>query len=735
MRRKLISFFILLSFMVTMVSPVMAQSESPKFNQEQALKLAKEVLSVPDSLKNVQISYREESYNEPRKIWEFVWDDSKFGQWHNYRAEINADTGEIISFSEDQDWNQYTKSNKTKSEQECRVIAENLIKKLSAEKWQQVKEVTLPDRKYQEVYSYGPKRYQFTYQRVVDGIFFPENTINISINGENGKVMNYWCNWDNSISFPKVQPSVTVEDAEKIFREKIGMNLMYFQQYGYSPANIARKTPVPLYYSVWDDYGQTGVIDALTGKVIDMYGKEVTVKEKVYLPVKPEPGANNDSGTILSLEEAKAKIKEYVNIPDNLKLMSSRYSEGWGAGSQKVWQFDYNLSDYRGGSSLNVAVDAVTGELINYSRWEQAWDTNKEREVKLDYDACKKIAQEFLKKAAPNRADYVFLYEPLIKSVWFTDGKAIEPPVYSFSFRRIVNGVAFPANSFNIDVDNVTGEIRSFWSNWDSGAKFTDTKDIISEQEAFDKLLAVEKPSLVYTYKVSENGAPSRELMLVYRFFKDVPRIVNASTGKVSTTMEIENPIILEDVSGHWAERELRSLASWGIITGSNNKFNPDKPVTRAEFVNMLAVAKGLEPVEAKTPTFTDVPKEAWYYGSVEAAAKAGLIKGSGGEFNPDKTISRQEIVVMLINSLNDSGQQDSSLDLDKKFKDANTVSSWARKAVTKSVELGILAGKNGSLKPMDPATRAEAAVMLMKLISGENGGKFPYSYAKGYIG
>lgn len=49
-------------------------------------------------------------------------------------------------------------------------------------------------------------------------------------------------------------------------------------------------------------------------------------------------------------------------------------------------------------------------------------------------------------------------------------------------------------------------------------------------------------------------------------------------------------------------------------------------------------------------------------------------------------------------------------------FKDSSKVASWAKTAMAQAIEMGVVTGQNGLLKPTQPATKAEAAVMLMRL-------------------
>lgn len=732
MRRKVLSLLLVVTMVVGIITPAVAQGDSAGITQEQAMKIAKDMFNIPDSLKEVQIGYREDEYPVLRKVWEFSWSDSMLGRWQHYRVEVDADTGNILSYFEDQDWSRYKRVAKPKSQKECKVIAENFLKKLEPEKLSQLKEKNTPKNEYLLWDPYGPQRYNFAYERQINGIPFPENSVSLIINADNGRVMQYYYNWNDSVKFPETKPIIKTEDAEKIFIGKVGLKLNYVQLNRYSPINLPGKTPVQLYYVLGDNFSQPEMIDAVTGKIIDQYGKEI-VKQKVYMPVKEEPAPVPKNQKTLTMEEAKEKVKDYINIPEKFKAQSSRYLEGWGAGSQKTWQFDFGPDSYGGGDFLNVGIDAVTGQLVNFHRRERGWDTNEDRKINYDYAKCKNIAVDFLKKVAPQKAEYTLLVEQPDNQLWVVNGKAIDPPEYGFYFHRVVNGIPFPSNSLSVNVDNSTGEVRSFWSNWDQNLKFAGEQSIISEQQAINKYFEVEKPSPVYTFKLNENGRPSTEVMLVYRFYTDDPKMVEAATGKVTSYYDMERPAMLEDIPGHWAEREIRTLSTWGIITGANNKFNPDKPITRAEFVNMLVIAKGLEIDKDAISTFEDVPKNAWYFGAVQAAEKAGLVKGSGGKFNPDKPISRQEVVTMLVNSAGQSSAQNVPAEVLTGFKDKDKVAAWAQGYVSQAVEMGILTGKDGYLKPQANASRAEAAVLLFKFIeNSERFGRYGYGVAVG---
>ncbi len=51
---------------------------------------------------------------------------------------------------------------------------------------------------------------------------------------------------------------------------------------------------------------------------------------------------------------------------------------------------------------------------------------------------------------------------------------------------------------------------------------------------------------------------------------------------------------IVDDVTGHWAEKAIRQCMEWGLLKGyPDGSFQPDKPVTRAELAVVLSRMEG----------------------------------------------------------------------------------------------------------------------------------------------
>ncbi len=172
------------------------------------------------------------------------------------------------------------------------------------------------------------------------------------------------------------------------------------------------------------------------------------------------------------------------------------------------------------------------------------------------------------------------------------------------------------------------------------------------------------------------------------------------------------------DISNHWAKDGIEIMASRTIIKGvTDDKFAPNTDITRAQFAALITRTLGLEKT-TYTGNFSDVPKNAWYALEVEAAQKAGIVQGNAGKFNPNSKITREEMAVMIVRAYEyEVGKAQVSGTLP--FTDKHAISSWAQDAVNAANALGLVTGKTATtFVPKDHATRAEAAVMLYRLVN-----------------
>ncbi|WP_336786121.1 OmpL47-type beta-barrel domain-containing protein [Paenibacillus sp. MMO-177] len=176
----------------------------------------------------------------------------------------------------------------------------------------------------------------------------------------------------------------------------------------------------------------------------------------------------------------------------------------------------------------------------------------------------------------------------------------------------------------------------------------------------------------------------------------------------------------LGDMSGHWAENTVKDAYACGIVHGfDDGTFRPEGQVTRAEFVTMLMNAVIDKSASALAESeFSDkdgIP--AWAAEAIARAKEFGIVNGyADGSFRPNEQVTRAELVTMLAKAAGMKPvETEKAKDL---FSDASNIPAWSAGYVAALQQAGILQGRgDGRFVPSGQATRAEAAVLLLRII------------------
>lgn len=177
------------------------------------------------------------------------------------------------------------------------------------------------------------------------------------------------------------------------------------------------------------------------------------------------------------------------------------------------------------------------------------------------------------------------------------------------------------------------------------------------------------------------------------------------------------NEVNFEDMDGNWAKDYVRNMASKGIINGKNEGlFDPEAHVTRAEFVTMIARTLNYGESEASVP-FSDVHEKDWFFSSVQMLSDLEILKESE-MLNPNETITREEMGVILGRTLIELGYNSGSGESLTRFDDMDEISDENRLLIATAVRNKLLEGYNGKFAPEDMMTRAQAATVIYRLIS-----------------
>ncbi|WP_162551110.1 S-layer homology domain-containing protein [Paenibacillus tepidiphilus] len=140
-------------------------------------------------------------------------------------------------------------------------------------------------------------------------------------------------------------------------------------------------------------------------------------------------------------------------------------------------------------------------------------------------------------------------------------------------------------------------------------------------------------------------------------------------------------------IPGHPYATPVMMLQSLGYLPNDAALyFQPEAGITRAEYVRLMLESSGVKESKTEKLAFPDLQGHP-AAGYVQMAVELGMVQGTqGGEFEPDRIISRQEAAVMVWRLL--SPQYPDELFRDVKL--AGKTDQWAVPAVKMSVAFGL---------------------------------------------
>ena len=165
-----------------------------------------------------------------------------------------------------------------------------------------------------------------------------------------------------------------------------------------------------------------------------------------------------------------------------------------------------------------------------------------------------------------------------------------------------------------------------------------------------------------------QNGITRAEVATIFfRLLTDETR--NANSTKSNSYSDA--------AAGAWYNHAVSTLSAMGIVKGdSHGKFNPDAPITRAEFAAIAA--RFDDKANTTTADFSDIASH-WAKNEISAASNNGWITGyPDGTFRPDNKITRAEAMTLVNRVLKRLPETEEDLHDDMiKWSDNSDVSQW----------------------------------------------------------
>ena len=193
-------------------------------------------------------------------------------------------------------------------------------------------------------------------------------------------------------------------------------------------------------------------------------------------------------------------------------------------------------------------------------------------------------------------------------------------------------------------------------------------------------------------------------------------------------TVDVKKPEVkskYKDVSGDVAEAANYVSERNLMIGNGEDKFSPEKTLTRAQLIQTLYAMSG-KPYTGGNNTFKDVDDSKWYGDAITWAQNTGLIAGyTDGTFRPNQAITKEEMTAILKQYATLSGKNTTSYNVEaiSGFKDADSGSKYAKDSLAWAQDKGIINETGSNLNPKEDVTRGDLALALMAFDQEYNGG------------
>ncbi|NPV26085.1 MAG: S-layer homology domain-containing protein [Firmicutes bacterium] len=250
-------------------------------SQDEAVAAVKKWVDIPADLVLRNANLMTAWQSPETRIWHLYWNAKNPGPGKpDYiSARVNALTGELLGFDLSSPYPGPEKAGKL-SREAAQKMVENFLRQVQPQRFQEVKlEENNPGggpRPLKE--SQNPPVQYFIYQRVVNGIVFPGNTISVTVDTVAGRIISYNLNWFD-LDFPAPEKLLNANEATEAFLKNRPLTLSYNQVYG--PAGPEK---VQLVYQPLAAPGKevTNLIDAKTGEPLDWQGKPLAQQPRAH---------------------------------------------------------------------------------------------------------------------------------------------------------------------------------------------------------------------------------------------------------------------------------------------------------------------------------------------------------------------------------------------------------------------------------------------------------------------
>ncbi len=691
MKRR-ISILLTLVMMVSLI-PITSFAE-PNFDKE-----LKDAIIKSKKLFNIGEEYDKFEHNIGTQNGETYfylnWSDSK-GKNGSIDVGMTSD-GTVVSYGK---WKPSYQEKKPKlpkiSKEEGLKKAKEFIKKTSPEFADSIKYVEKSEllNIYSDVYDYY-------FVRVEKDIPYYNNNIYINVDNTTGEIRNYYANWDKNMVFHEVKEPISLDKAQELYKEKIGLNLLYKFSY-------AGDTPKP--YLAYGNLNINQCIDAKDGNVViwtdyyriyqnDCCGYGVSEEEKSLNPSEEE-AIQNITG-IISQEEAEKIGRDILKLDSKYKIGYISLYKDWRNDDVYYWQIEFmeeSEMDY-----ANISINAKTKEVISFYK---SVPFEEGKKPKYNEKQSLEIAKNYIEKVNPDKLKNVELrIRPEMEKISSQNS-------YYFEFIRKIDDAYVEEDGISVRVDAINGEIVEYNLSWYNG-DFPSKNDIISIDKAYDILFKDIGMELKYVTPMRyDDRNNKKEAILVYGLKEDKPAIIDPYTGAIlnynGKPFKEFKAVSYKDIDNSYAKDKINILAQYGISL-PGEEFKPKEKIIQKDFLYLLL--KAYDPYIE----FLDISIDKLYNYLINES----IVKEE--EKNPNKIVTKEEGIKYIIRALKYDKIADITEIYKDLFKDTKDIDPKLKGYAAIAYGLNIVEGSNGYLKPKAELKREDAANMIYNYLFNGN--------------
>jgi len=258
-----------------------------------------------------------------------------------------------------------------------------------------------------------------------------------------------------------------------------------------------------------------------------------------------------------------------------------------------------------------------------------------------------------------------------------------------------------------VEIDGRSGKVSRYQPVWDEDIIFQDPDNIMeikAAEEKFMENIGMEK-AYINSYPI-ENNSNQPVIALAYGLYTNKGTVIDGKSGEVLNSYEKKEKVIPTDISGHYAEEQIKALISAGVIEQNPDAvFSPDEGITLRELVAMVSKI-----------TYRN---QIWDISAIESFARNNNLIKDDEAFQADKPATRADGPVYIIRLLGYGEVAELSHIFNQDFSDADMISEDIAGYIAIAKGLGIIKGdENGNFNGGESLTRADAAIMIYNYLA-----------------